>query len=61
MNKNEVTGSWHELKGKLKQRFANLTDDDLIYTEGKKEELIGKLQIKLGKTKEELKGIIKDL
>lgn len=58
MNPTELKGNWHEQKGKLKQMFANLTDNDLMYAEGKKEEMMGKLQIKLGKSKEELHKII---
>ncbi len=58
MNTTEVKGNWNEQKGKLKQKFATLTDNDLLFTEGKKEEMMGKLQIKLGKTKEELHKII---
>jgi len=58
MNTKEVKGNWNELKGKLKQRFAVLTDNDLMFEEGKKEEMLGRLQIKLGKTKEELLKII---
>jgi uncharacterized protein YjbJ (UPF0337 family) len=54
----EVTGTWNEQKGKLKQRFAILTDNDLLFLEGKKEEMLGRLQVKLGKTKEELTAII---
>jgi uncharacterized protein YjbJ (UPF0337 family) len=54
MNKLNIKGNWNEIAGKLKQKFANLTDDDLLFTEGKEEELYGKLQQKLGKTKEEL-------
>lgn len=61
MNKTELKGNWNEQKGKLKQKFANLTDDDLLFAEGKKDEMLGKLQIKLGKTKEELHKIISDL
>ena len=61
MNTTEWKGNWHELKGKLKQQFADLTDNDLMYEEGKKDEMFGKLQIKLGKTKEELKKIIGEL
>jgi len=57
-NQNEIKGNWNEQKGKLKQRFAILTDNDLLFKEGKKEEMYGKLQIKLGKTKEELQEII---
>jgi uncharacterized protein YjbJ (UPF0337 family) len=58
MNTTEAKGNWNEMKGKLKQKFANLTDDDLMYEEGKKDEMLGKLQIKLGKTKEELHKIM---
>ena len=61
MNKTELKGNWNEQKGKLKQKFAVLTDNDLLYEEGKEDEMYGKLQIKLGKTKEELHNIIKDL
>ena len=61
MNTKELKGNWEEQKGKLKQKFATLTDNDLLFVEGKKEEMIGKLQIKLGKTKEELLKIIEAL
>ncbi|MFA7325983.1 MAG: CsbD family protein [Candidatus Kapaibacterium sp.] len=50
-----VKGKWNEVKGKLKQDFSELTDNDLTYAEGKEDELIGKLQQKLGKTKDEIK------
>lgn len=58
MNSTELKGKWNEQKGKLKQKFATLTDKDLLFEEGKKDEMLGKLQIKLGKTKEELRKII---
>lgn len=58
MDTQEVKGTWNEQKGKLKQQFATLTDNDLMFEEGKKEEMLGKLQIKLGKTKDELHKII---
>ena len=61
MDKTEAKGNWNEQKGKLKQKFANLTDNDLMFAEGKKDEMLGKLQIKLGKTKEELDKIIAGL
>ena len=61
MNTTEVKGNWNEQKGKLKQKFAVLTDNDLMFEEGKKEEMYGKLQITLGKTKEELRRIIGSL
>lgn len=61
MNTTQVKGNWNEQKGKLKQKFAVLTDNDLMFEEGKKDEMFGKLQIKLGKTKEELESIISEL
>lgn len=61
MNTTELKGNWEEKKGKLKQKFATLTDNDLMFSEGKKDEMLGKLQIKLGKTKEELHKLISDL
>ena len=61
MNITELKGNWEEFKGKLKQKFAILTDDDLKFEEGQREELMGKLQIKLGKTKEELHKLIEEL
>lgn len=57
----EIKGNWNEAKGKLKQQFAMLTDNDLLLAEGKHDELIGRLQIKLGKTKEEIRKIISEL
>jgi len=57
----ELKGNWNEQKGKLKQKFAQLTDDDLLFEEGKKDEMFGKIQVKLGKTKEELHKIIETL
>jgi uncharacterized protein YjbJ (UPF0337 family) len=61
MNRIEVSGTWNEQKGKLKQRFAALTDDDLLFEDGKKEEMLGKLQLKLGQSKEQLHRIIDNL
>lgn len=61
MNTTEVKGTWNEQKGKLKQKFAALTDNDLMFLEGKKDEMLGRLQIKLGKTKEELHKILSAL
>ncbi len=61
MNTTEIKGSWNEQKGKLKQKFAVLTDNDLMFEEGKKEEMLGKIQNKLGKTKEEWLKIIENL
>lgn len=61
MNTSIIKGNWNEIAGKLKQQFATLTDDDLLLSEGKQEELLGRLQIKLGKTKDELRSIITKL
>jgi len=58
MNKLEIKGNWNEAAGKLKQQYANLTDDDLLLIKGKEEELLGRLQKKLGKTKKEVRKII---
>lgn len=61
MNKEKLMGNWNEQKGKLMKKFAFLTEDDLMFEKGKEEEMYGKLQIKLGKTKEELHKIINEL
>ena len=58
MNKLQIKGSWNELKGKLKQQYGNLTDDDLVFSEGKEDELLGRLQKKLGKSKDEVRQMI---
>jgi len=61
MNKLTFKGNWNEAKGKLKQKFGNLTDDDLVYAEGQDDELLGRLQQKLGKTKDEIRKIIAEI
>jgi len=61
MNTTAVKGNWNEQKGRLKQKFAMLTDNDLMFAEGKKDEMFGRLQVKLGKSKEELQKIIAEL
>lgn len=61
MDKLEIKGNWNELKGKLKQKYGNLTDDDMAYAEGKEDELLGRLQKKIGKTREEVIREIKSL
>lgn len=58
MNEDQFKGKWNQVKGKMKQTYADLTDDDLKYAEGKSDELLGRLQEKTGKTKEELKDQI---
>jgi uncharacterized protein YjbJ (UPF0337 family) len=57
----KVKGNWNEMKGKLKQKFANLTDDDVMYEKGKEDELYGRLQKRLGKSREEVDHILNDL
>ncbi len=57
----KIKGNWNVLKGKLKQQYGNLTDDDLTYVEGKEDELVGRLQKGMGKTKDEVNGILNDL
>jgi uncharacterized protein YjbJ (UPF0337 family) len=54
-------GNWKEIAGKLKQKFAILTDDDLLFIKGKEEEMIGRLQKKLGKTKEDFRSLIETI
>ena len=58
MTKLEIKGSWNDVKGKLKQKYAQLTDDDLLFVEGKDDELVGRLQKSLGHTKEEIRAEI---
>ena len=61
MNTYTIKGNWNEIAGKLKQQYASLTDDDLLLKEGKEEELLGRLQVKLGKTKDELHKLFSNL
>ena len=56
-----IKGNWNEQKGKLKQKFGELTDNDLMFAEGKQDEMLGRLQIKLGKSKDELRKMIEEL
>ena len=61
MNKLTIEGNWNEIKGKLKQKYGDLTDDDLAFAKGKEDELYGRLQKKLGKTKDEIKKEIAEI
>ena len=56
--KDKIKGNWNLIKGKIKQEYGDITDNDLQYAEGKEEELLGRLQKKMGKTKEEVKDYI---
>lgn len=60
-NVTQLKGNWNEIKGKLKQKFAILTESDLLLIEGKQDELFGRLQLKLGKTRQEIQKLISDL
>jgi uncharacterized protein YjbJ (UPF0337 family) len=60
MEKLQIKGAWNEVKGKLKQKYGQLTDDDLVFAEGKEDELYGRLQKRLGKTKEEIRKEIEE-
>jgi uncharacterized protein YjbJ (UPF0337 family) len=55
MNSDQLEGKWNQVKGKFKQKYGNVTDDDTTYSEGKFDEMLGRLQEKTGKTKEALK------
>jgi uncharacterized protein YjbJ (UPF0337 family) len=61
MNKLKLRGTWNEAKGKLKQKYGELTDDDLMFAEGKEDELVGRLEKRLGKTKDEVRKELADL
>jgi uncharacterized protein YjbJ (UPF0337 family) len=61
MTKLQFKGNWNELKGKLRQKYGQLSDDDLAFAEGKEDELLGRLQQKLGKTKEDLRREIESM
>lgn len=61
MDKLEIKGNWNIMKGNLKQKYADLTDDDLTYAEGKEEELVGRIQKKTGKTREEVVRELKSM
>ncbi|KAA2219859.1 CsbD family protein [Maribacter flavus] len=55
MNKEQLEGKWNQVKGEFKQKYGNLTDDDTTFDEGKFDEMLGRLQEKTGKRKEEIK------
>ena len=58
MNKLTLKGSWSQAKGNLKKKYAQLTDDDLLYEEGQEDELIGRLQKKLGESEDRVREIL---
>ncbi|MBF6598583.1 MAG: CsbD family protein [Fermentimonas sp.] len=56
MDKLRIKGNWNELKGRAKQEWSDLTDDDLLYVEGKEDELLGRIQKRTGKSKDEVRS-----
>ena len=60
MNTLEIKGDWNITKGKLKQKWAKLTDNDLQYVEGQEEELIGRIQKRTGETREAVEKILNE-
>ena len=60
MNKLEIKGDWNITRGKLRQKWAQLTDDDLTYAEGKQEELLGRIQKRTGETREAIEKAVKE-
>ena len=61
MDRLSFKGNWDEIKGKLKQKYADLTDDDLTFIEGKEDELLGRLEKRTGKAREQLRKEIEKL
>lgn len=61
MSEMKWKGRWNEIKGKVKQTYGNLTDDDLIYEEGKEDELVGRIQQKTGQAKEKVENFLNSL
>lgn len=59
MERLQIAGKWNQIKGRLKQDFSDLTENDLTYVEGKEDELLGRLQERLGRSKEELANMIR--
>lgn len=61
MTQLQIKGNWNQIKGKLKQKYGVLTDNDLVFEEGKEDELLGRLQERTGEAKEKLRAFIEDL
>ena len=60
MNTLEIKGDWNITKGKLKQKWAKLTDDDLQYAAGRQEELLGRIQKRTGETREAVEKVVRE-
>ena len=61
MTKLDLKGNWNEIKGKLKQKYGQLTDDDLMFEEGKEDEVLGRIQQRTGEAKENIRDFISRL
>lgn len=61
MTKLKMKGTWNQVKGSLKQKYAQLTDDDLLFEEGKEDEVIGRIQKRTGDSKENIRSFISSL
>lgn len=61
MSNLKLKGTWNEVKGKVKQQYADLTDDDLLYEEGKEDEMLGRVQKKTGKTRDQVVDWLNEL
>ena len=57
----QLKGNWNEIRGKLKQKYGQLTDQDLVFAEGKEDELLGRLEKRLGKSKDDLRAELADM
>jgi len=57
----QMKGTWNEIKGKLKQKYGQLTDDDLAFADGKEDELLGRLEKRVGRTKDQLRAEIEEM
>jgi uncharacterized protein YjbJ (UPF0337 family) len=60
MNKLEIKGDWNIIKGKLKQKYAKLTDDDLKFAQGQEDELVGRIEKRTGQTRDAVEKILRD-
>lgn len=60
MNKDEVSGNWKQFKGKVKEKWGKLTDDDMTVIEGKRDQLVGKIQERYGYAKDQAEREVKD-
>ena len=60
MNKLQIKGNWNIVKGKLKQKWGSLTDDDLQFVEGAETELVGRIQKRTGQTRDAVERVLRE-